>query len=318
MDIFLNFIYASIIAATPLLFGTIGEILSEKAGNLNLGVEGMMWLGAFAGFYAAYKTESLVLALIAAFALAAFGALIYSILTVTLRANQNVTGLTLTTFGIGLSLVLGRAMVSSAGGTPRTSSDFNALVAPIQIPFLSDIPYVGKIVFGLNPFVYLGIIVAIICYFYITRTKAGLALRAVGENPAAADASGINVTFVKYINIIAGGGLCGIGGAYISLIMVNGSWQDSGVVNGTGWIAVALVIFASWNPARAILGSFVFGMFSSLRYYVPSTLIMIPTAVYQMLPFLLTTAVLIITSIRKSRENSQPASCGINYFREER
>lgn len=318
METFFNFLYASIIASTPLLFGTIGEILSEKVGNMNLGVEGMMWLGAFAGFYAAYKTESFLFSLFASFGLAAIGALIYAFLTVTLKANQNVTGLTLTTFGIGLSLVFGKAMIASAGGAPKTSDLFNAKISAIHIPGLSDIPYIGKILFGLNPYVYIGVAIAVVMYFYLRKTKIGLNLRAIGENPAAADASGINVNLMKYINIIIGGGICGIGGAYMSLILVNGSWQDSGVVNGYGWIAVALVIFSSWNPAKAIAGSLVFGMFSSLRYYVPSSIIVIPTAFYQMLPFLLTTIVLIVTSIRKSRENAQPASCGINYYREER
>lgn len=318
MDTFFNFIYASIIASTPLLFGTVGEILSEKVGNMNLGVEGMMWLGAFAGFYAAYKTESFLISLLASFGLAAVGALIYAFLTVTLKANQNVTGLTLTTFGIGLSLVFGKAMITAAGGAPKTSDVFNAKVAAINIPVLSDIPYIGKIIFGLNPYVYIAVAIAIILYVYLMKTKMGLNLRAIGENPAAADASGINVNLMKYINIIIGGGICGIGGAYMSLVMVNGSWQDSGVVNGYGWIAVALVIFSSWNPAKAILGSLIFGMFSSLRYYVPSDIIVIPTAFYQMLPFVVTIIVLIVTSIKKNKENTQPAACGINYFREER
>ena len=182
METFFNFLYASIIASTPLLFGTIGEILSEKVGNMNLGVEGMMWLGAFAGFYAAYKTE-IPFSLLASFGLAAIGALIYAFLTVTLKANQNVTGLTLTTFGIGLSLVFGKAMIASAGGAPKTSDLFNAKISAIHIPGLSDIPYIGKILFGLNPYVYIGVAIAVVMYFYLRKTKIGLNLRAIGENP---------------------------------------------------------------------------------------------------------------------------------------
>ncbi|MEI6579564.1 MAG: ABC transporter permease, partial [Eubacteriales bacterium] len=174
----INFLYAAILSGTPLLFGTIGEILSEKVGNLNLGVEGMMWLGAFAGFFAAFKTGSLIIAVLAAFGAAALGALLYAFLTVTLKANQNVTGLTLTTLGIGLSLVLGYAMTDSVGGAPKVSDEFRAAVAPVHIPFLSDIPYIGKLFFQLNPLVYLSIIIAVICAIYFKRTRVGLNVRA--------------------------------------------------------------------------------------------------------------------------------------------
>jgi len=314
----INFIVAAVLSGTPLLFATTGEILSQRAGNLNLGVEGMMWLGAFAGFYAAYKTGSPVLAVLAAFGLAAFGALIYAFLTVTMKANQNVTGLTLTTFGIGLSLVMGYAMINSVGGAPKVSAALRESLSPVNIPFFSDIPYIGKLFFQYDPLVYLGIAVAALSAVYLYRTRTGLNARAVGENPASADAAGINVTAMKYANVIIGGGICGVGGAYMSLVTANGSWQPAGIVNGNGWIAVALVIFVSWNPGKAILGSFIFGAFNSLTNYIPASVIEIPKAFYQMLPFVLTTVVLIITSIRKSRENSQPAGCGVNYFREER
>lgn len=317
-NMFINFLYAAILSGTPLLFATVGEILSEKVGNLNLGVEGMMWMGAFAGFFVAYKTESPILAILAAFGFAAFGALIYAILTVSLKANQNVTGLTLTTFGIGLSIVMGYAMTSKIGGAPKVSEKFAASLKHIHIPILSDIPYIGKLLFQHNPLVYLSVILAIICAIYYKRTRIGLNVRAVGENPSSADAAGINVTLLKYINIVVGGGICGIGGAYMSLITANGSWQPGGIVNGSGWIAVALVIFVSWSPSKAILGAFIFGAFNSLVNYVPASVVDIPIAFYQMLPFVLTTLVLIITSVRKSRENSQPAGCGVTYFREER
>lgn len=317
-NMFINFLYAAILSGTPLLFATVGEILSEKVGNLNLGVEGMMWMGAFAGFFVAYKTESPILAILAAFGFAALGALIYAILTVSLKANQNVTGLTLTTFGIGLSIVMGYAMTSKIGGAPKVSEKFAASLNHIYIPILSDIPYIGKLLFQHNPLVYLSVILAIICAIYYKRTRIGLNVRAVGENPSSADAAGINVTLLKYINIVVGGGICGIGGAYMSLITANGSWQPGGIVNGSGWIAVALVIFVSWSPSKAILGAFIFGAFNSLVNYVPASVIDIPIAFYQMLPFVLTTLVLIITSVRKSRENAQPAGCGVTYFREER
>lgn len=317
-NMFVNFLIASIVSGAPLLFATVGEILTEKAGNLNLGVEGMMWMGALAGFYVAYKTGSVTLAIFSAFCFAALGAFIYALLTVTFKANQNVTGLTLTTFGIGLSTVLGYAMTSAEGGAPKVSDGVKAALSSLNIPLLSKIPVIGPIVFNHNILVYLGIFIAVLCAFYLKKTRTGLNVRAVGENPAAADAAGINVTRAKYLNIIIGGGICGIGGAYMSLITANGSWQPGGIVNGSGWIAVALVIFVSWSPLKAILGSFVFGAFNALSNYVPASVIEVPIAIYQMLPFILTILVLIITSIRESRENSQPAGCGVNYFREDR
>ena len=312
---FVNFIFAAVKAGTPLLFGTTGEILTERAGNLNLGVEGMMYMGAFGGFYVGLKTGNLLLALLAAFVFGMGRALIYAFLTVTLKANQNVTGLTLTIFGTGFANFFGEMMIrNTPGGQPKLPSGLlkalseRSLLGDIQIPIISKL-------LSANPLVYLAIVVAIICGVYISRTRAGLKMRSGGENPAAADAAGINVSRVKYLNILIGGGICGLGGAYIALINGGGVWNN-GAINGQGWIAVALVIFASWSPAKAILGSLVFGGFSVLDMYIPQDLL--PGAFYKMLPFLVTAVVLIISSMRKSKKHAQPASCGINYFREER
>jgi simple sugar transport system permease protein len=315
---FLNFLFASIKAGTPLLFGTTGEIMTEKSGNINLGVEGMMFMGAFMGFYTGYHTGSLAFALLAAFGIGVVAALIYAIVTVTFMANQNVAGLTLTIFGIGFAKFFGEAMIGKAGGSPKLSDEFMASITEKPLPVLGNLPVIGKLLFSHNPLVYLSILVAVLCTIYMLRTRAGLNMRAVGENPAAADATGINVTLVKYIHILLGGGICGLGGAYLSLINGGGIWNNSSVVNGQGWISVALVIFASWNPIRAIFGSLIFGAFSVLQFYVPKDVIVIPNAFYVMLPFLITTMVLIITSMKKSKEGSQPAGCGVNYFREER
>lgn len=314
----INFLFAAIKAGTPLLFGTTGEIITQKSGHMNLGVEGMMFMGAFLGFYAGYHTESLPLALLAAFAIGAFAAFIYAMLTVTFQANQNVTGLTLTIFGTGFAKFFGEKMISEAGGSPKLSPKLMEAIAEQPLPFLGEIPVIGKMLFSHNPIVYVAIVVAILCAIYLFKTKVGLNMRSVGENPQAADAAGINVALVKYINICIGGGICGLGGAYLSLINGGGVWNNSSVVNGQGWIAVALVIFASWNPVKAILGSLIFGAFSVLQFYVPKDIITIPNAFYVMLPFLTTTIVLIITSMRKSKKGSQPAACGVNYFREER
>lgn len=318
MNTFVNFLHAALLAGTPLMFGTLGEITTEKAGNLNLGVEGMMSIGAIAGFYVGFTTQNILLAVLGAFAAGILSSLIYAFLTVTLKANQNVTGLTLTIFGVGFSNFFGDFLRESAGVSVLKLSDKIAnAVQAVHIPVLSDLPYVGKLFFQYNPFVYFGILLCIIMGIYINHTRKGLNLRAIGENPGAADAAGINVTRVKYFNILLGGGICGIGGAYISLVLCGGVWVTNSV-NGLGWIAVALVIFASWNPFKAILGSFIFGAFNILKFYIPKSIISIPEAIFDMLPFLVTAIVLIVTSIRKSKENTQPAGCGINYFREER
>ena len=296
----------------------MGEILNERSGHLNLGVEGMMALGACGGFMGGYFTNSLPLALLFAFLAGLFGALIYAVLTVTFLANQNVTGLTLSIFGVGLANFFGEYMLTySDTNTLKLPEKILGQMAAVNIPMLSDLPFIGHLFFQYNPFVYLGILVAILCALYLNRTKTGLNLKAVGENPAAADAVGIKVTKMKYINILIGGGICGIGGAYTSMIINGGVWMSNSV-NGMGWIAVALVIFASWSPLRAIFGSFIFGAFNILKYYMPRTWFTVPSAFFDMLPFIITAVVLIMTSIRKSKENSQPASCGVNYFREER
>ncbi len=318
MDMLLNFLAAAVLAGAPLLFGTVGEIINEKSGHLNLGVEGIMAIGACAGFMTGYATDSLIAALIAAFISGVIASVIYALLTVTFMANQNVTGLTLTIFGVGLSNFFGEYMLGKTeNNTLKLPENVTSQLRNINIPGLSNIPVVGKLFFSYNIFIYIGVVIAVLIYFYLNKTKAGLNLRAVGENPAAADAVGINVTRLKYINILLGGGICGIGGAYCSMITCGGVWM-SGSVNGLGWISVALVIFAVWSPARAVFGAFVFGAFSVLKYYVPKNIISVPNAFYDMLPFIITALVLVITSIRQSKENSQPAACGLSYFREER
>ncbi len=318
MDMFLNIFVAAVLAGTPLLFGTVGEIINEKVGHLNLGVEGMMSIGACAGFMAGYVTDNFIIAIIASFVASALASLIYAVLTVTFMANQNVTGLTLTIFGIGLSNFIGIYMLGkSETGTLKLPENITAQMRDIHIPMLSDIPVIGKMFFSYNPFVYMGIIIAIAMGFYLYKTRLGLNLRAIGENPAAADAAGIKVTKLKYINLIIGGGICGIGGAYCSMIINGGVWISNNV-GGLGWIAVALVIFASWKPVNAIWGSFIFGALRVLKYYIPKTVFPFPNAFYDMLPFLITAIVLVITSIKQSKENNIPESCGINYFREER
>jgi len=332
MDMLFKFIVAAVGAGTPLLFGTVGEITSEKVGHLNLGVEGMMSIGACAGFMVGYMTDNFVLAILGAFAAGLLSALIYAVLTVTFMANQNVTGLTLTIFGIGLSNFIGLYMLGkSESGTLKLPETITAQMRSIHIPGLSDLPVVGELLFSYNPFVYLGIVIAILMGFYLHRTKIGLNVQAIGENPAAADAAGIHVTRLRYLNILLGGGICGIGGAYCSMIINGGVWiTDS--VGGLGWISVALVIFASWKPVNAIFGSLVFGALRVLKYYVPKSAVgtnvvwhmltlgasKIPIAFFDMLPFVITAIVLVASSARKNKGAQIPAHLGFNYYREER
>ena len=318
MDLFIKFLVAAIGAGTPLLFGTVGEILNEKVGHLNLGVEGMMAIGACAGFMGGYLSDNFLVALLCAFVAGMLAALIYAVLTVTFMANQNVAGLTMTIFGVGISNFIGVYMIgTSEGGTLKLPENVTAQMRSIHIPVLSDLPVVGELLFSYNPFVYLGIVVAAVCGWYLYRTKTGLNVQAIGENPGAADAASIQVTRWKYFNILLGGGICGIGGAYCGMIINGGVWISNSV-NGLGWIAVALVIFAAWKPHMAILGSFVFGALRVLKYYKVGFMVNMPDAFFDMLPFLITALVLIITSMRGSKGAHIPAFLGNNYFRAER
>ncbi|ADL51145.1 ABC transporter permease [Clostridium cellulovorans] len=303
------FLTQAVVAATPLLFATLGEIITEKSGHLNLGVEGMMLMGAVTGFIVGFKTESATLAVVAAMVAGMLGALIYAFLTVSLRANQTVTGLTLTIFGAGFSSLLGKNVVGQA--VPDKVKEVFAIK---EIPLLSDIPFIGDIFFKQGTLVYLGYLFAIGLAIYLYKTSKGLNLRAVGENPAAADASSINVKLYKYVHIALGGALCGLGGAYLSLVSVP-AWQDN-ITAGKGWIAVALVIFASWNPLKAIFGAIFFGGLDIIAFRITNEFI--SPYFLAAVPYIATMIILVFISARKSRKNAPPKSLGLSYFREER
>ncbi|HPY95142.1 MAG TPA: ABC transporter permease, partial [Clostridia bacterium] len=263
-------------------------------------------------------TDSLTLTLLSGMLAGALGAAVYALLTVTLKANQNVTGLTLTIFGTGIANFLGeQAKLGAPVGTVFMSARLKALLSPLRMGALSELPFIGRLLFNHSVLTYLAILLGILMSLYLNRSRLGLNLRAVGENPAAADAMGVRVNLYKYAHILAGGALSGLGGVYISMVTALGNWQPN-IISGQGWIAIALVIFASWKPLRAITGSLVFGALSVLRLYVPREVVDIPPALFSMLPFVVTCLVLVITSIRMKKENQQPASCGVNYFREER
>lgn len=306
-----SFLTAAVIAGMPLLFATLGGIMNEKVGHLNLGVEGMMVMGAIMGFITSVQTQNPYLALLAAMAAGGVGALIYAVLTVSLRANQVVTGLTLTIFGTGFANFIGQSVVGQI--VPERVKTFFVAVA---IPVLSDIPVIGKPFFNQSVLVYMGYGIAILLMLYYKATKIGLNTRMIGENPGAADAAGIQVALYKYINIIVGGMLCGLSGAFLSLVYVP-SWQQN-ITAGKGWIAVALVIFIGWNPVKAIFGAILFGALDILGLRLQAAGIQINQYFVDMLPYLMTIIFLVIGSIRTGGESKGPKALGEAYFREDR
>ena len=322
-----SFIHNIVLLNIPLFYGTVGEIVVEKSGSLNLGVEGTMAVGAIFGYICGCYANSMTVGILTAFVAGALFGLLFAALTVSLQANQNITGLTLTTFGLGIYFFVGNGLRAS-GNWPTISESLKDGFSDIGIPLLSDIPIIGDGLFNHNILVYLGIAIAIFMWWYLKHTKFGLRLRAIGENPAAADSVGINVKRSKYLHICLGCGIMGIGGYYMGLNM-SGSFNASCWINGYGWIAVALVIFANWSPSVAIIGTFVFGFFNTLRVSGSSLALAfpdflgwlsdIPTQLYQALPFVITAIVLVVTSIKNKRGRSGlPAALGLNYFREER
>lgn len=302
---------AAITAGMPLLFATMGEIYTERSGNLNLGVEGMMIMGAVIGFSTGYVTGNAFLALLGAILAGGFGALIFALLTITLRANQVVTGLALTIFGTGFASFVGKSYVGKAA--PETIKHFFSV---IEIPILSKIPFVGDILFKHDVFVYFGYAITIWTLIYFYKTRWGLNLRSVGESAASADASGINVDLYKYVHTIIGGALAGLGGAYLSLVTIP-VWQE-GVTGGRGWIAVALVIFASWKPIKAMAGAILFGGLDIIGFRLQGMGIHMSQYIIDMLPYLTTIVVLIISTRKNRPEDMPPADLSIPYFREER
>ena len=329
MSNFINFLTAGILAAAPLLFGLLGELLTEKSGNLNLGVEGMMFMGGIAGISGVYFYEraggtsagvSLIIALVCSMLVAGLGALIFSVLTITLRANQNVTGLALTIFGTGFGNYFGEALGNAdPSGFLSVSAGVKGIFNnPIFPKSLVDIPYIGKVLFSHNFMVYLSIALAVVLAVFLNRTRSGLNLRAVGESPATADAAGINVTKYKYLATCIGGAMTGLGGLYLVMNAasgVGGAWVHN-CIGGYGWLAVALVIFAVWSPRRALWCSLIFGGLSCMRYYYPISFI--PASIYDIVPYLVTAIVLVFVSLRHNRSSQPPASLGLSYFREDR
>lgn len=321
----LALVNSAIAFGTVIMLGALGEILIEKAGNLNLGIPGIMYLGAIGGLIAAFFYElnggsspvvGLILSFLCSILFSAIGGLIYAFLTITLRANQNVTGLTLTIFGGGVANFFGGSLNKLAGGVgqisvPVTSS---AYIAYTKLGYMGTF---GKLVFAHGFMAYLAIVLAVILARFLNRTRTGLNLRSVGESPATADAAGINVTRYKYVSIIIGSAIAGLGGLFYTMDYIKGTWANDGTIESLGWLAVALVIFATWKPLNTIWGSYLFGFVYWAYLYIPG-LNRSSLELFKMLPYAITLIVLIIVSLRKKRENQPPASLGLSYFREER
>ncbi|MDQ2093564.1 ABC transporter permease [Rhodalgimonas zhirmunskyi] len=283
------------VAATPILLAAVGELIVERAGVLNLGVEGMMITGAICGFAVTIESGSPTLGFVAAAAGGAGLSLLFALLTQFALANQVASGLALTLFGLGLSALLGQGYV---GLKPP-------LMADIHIPGLSDIPYLGTVLFTHDPMVYFGLLLVAAVWWFLNRTRGGLVLRAVGENHAAAHALGYKVVRIRVLAIMFGGACAGLGGAYISLIRVP-QWTE-GMTAGAGWIALALVVFASWKPGRVLLGAYLFGGVTVLQLNLQAAGIAIPVEYLSMSPYLITILVLVIMSADRSRA---PGSLG--------
>lgn len=321
-----EFINRAILQGTPLLFGATGEIITEKSGNLNLGIPGIMYIGAISGVIGGFFYQSnasviipflaILIPLLSCLVGSLIASLIYCFLTVTLRANQNVTGLALTTFGVGFGNFFGGSLIKITGSdVPYLALTKIAKVYKSTLPFAKDLGWFGDIFLNHGFLVYLAVVISLLATFMLKKTKVGLQLRAVGENPATADAAGINVAKYKYFATCIGGMVAGLGGLHYVLDYQNGIWAND-AFGDRGWLAIAIVIFAIWKPNFAIIGSYIFGGLYILFNYVGVSIQMIP--IIQMLPYVVTIIVLVVVSIRKKRENQPPASLGLPYFREER
>jgi len=322
----LHFINASIIQGTPLLFGSTGEILTEKSGNFNLGIPGIMYVGGISGIIGGYIYEHfaknpntilcILIPLLFSLVGSAFMSLIYSFLTITLRANQNVTGLALTTFGVGLGNFFGGSLLGFFGDEGSISLNLIGDAYRTKLPFADKLGIFGETFLSFGWLVYAAIIIALISSYTLKKTRRGLNLRAVGENPATADAAGINVIKYKYRYTVLGGMIAGLGGLYFVMDYVGGSWTNNGF-GDRGWLAIAIVIFAIWRPNFAILSSYLFGGLYICCVYIPG-LTSSEKELIKMAPYVVTILVLVAISLRKKRENQPPQSLGLSYFREER
>ena len=318
----ITFLHRAIMQGIPLLFGSTGEIMTEKSGNLNLGIPGVMYIGGMSGVIGAFLYENSLsspsdavgfLAVMIPLLCCALGSLlaglIYCFLTVTLRANQNVTGLALTTFGTGFGNFFGGSLIKLVGSdVPSVALTTTSNYFRTTLPGAETTGWFGKLFLSYGFLAYAAVIIAIICSYFLNHTRHGLNLRAVGENPATADAAGINVNRAKYLSTCIGSVIAGFGGLYYVMDYANGVWSNDGF-GDRGWLAI-------WRPNLSILGSIVFGGLYIVYLYVPGALR--TQELYKMIPYVVTIVVLILVSVRDKKENQGPASLGLSYFREDR
>ena len=321
----LTLINSAIAFGTVIMLGAIGEILIEKAGNLNLGIPGIMYIGAISGIVGGFFYQrtgyiipilAIIIPLICSLIGSLLASLIYCFLTVTLRANQNVTGLALTTFGVGFGNFFGGSLIKLSG------SDVPAIVlSNTSAYFRKTLPVasgsaVGKLLFSYGFLAYAAVLISLAAAWVLRHTRTGLHLRAVGESPNTADAAGINVSKYKYVATCTGSMIAGLGGLYYVMDYASGVWTND-AFGDRGWLAIALVIFTVWRPNVGVLASFLFGGLYILHMYIPSGMNLAVKELYKMLPYVVTIIVLVATSIRNKRENQPPQSLGLPYFREE-
>lgn len=327
---FIAFIPRAVVQGVPLMLGSTGETLTQKSGNLNLGLPGVMYVGAICGVIGSFLYElntpaaemNALLAVgiptLCCLAGSVLMGLLYCFLTVTLRANQNVTGLAMTTFGVGFGNFFGGSLIRLTDSeVPSIALTATSSYFKTTLPFADSLGWFWQIFLSYGALTYIAIIIAILCSYFLKRTRSGLNLRAVGEDPATADAAGINVTRYKYKATCVGCMIAGLGGLYYVMDYANGIWSND-AFGDRGWLAIALVIFTMWRPAVSILASILFGGLYILHLFIPTGTNLAVKELYKMLPYLVTIAVLIIVSLKKSRENQPPAHLGLSYFREER
>ena len=325
---FISFIPRAVVQGIPLLLGSTGETLTEKSGNLNLGIPGIMYVGAICGvigsfFYeqSAEKVQTLaaiLIPLVCCMLGSLLMGLLYCFLTVTLRANQNVTGLALTTFGVGFGNFFGGSLIKLSGSSlPSVILSATSNCFRRSLPFADRLGAFGKLFLSYGFLAYIAVIIALVVAHVLNRTRVGLHLRAVGENPNTADAAGISVSRYKYVATCTGSVIAGLGGLYYVMDYASGVWTND-AFGDRGWLAIALVIFTVWRPNVGVLASFLFGGLYILHMYIPSGMNLAVKELYKMLPYVVTIIVLVLSSLRNKRENQPPASLGLAYFREER
>ena len=327
---FVSFFPRAVMQGIPLLYGATGETLTEKSGNLNLGLPGVMYVGGISGVIGAFLYEQSVgsagvngfLAVLIPLVCCLLGSLLmgllYCFLTVTLRANQNVTGLAMTTFGVGFGNFFGGSLIKLSGAdVPSIALSATSACFKKSLPFASNLGWFGKIFLSYGFLAYVAVIIAFVCAYVLKRTKVGLHLRAVGESPNTADAAGINVNKYKYMATCIGCMIAGLVGLYYVMDYASGVWSNN-AFGDRGWLAIALVIFTIWKPNVAVFASILFGGLYILYLFIPTGMNLAVKELYKMLPYVVTIIVLVISSMRNKRENQPPASLGLAYFREER